>query len=201
MVYQRALGVTTAAWLLVLLIAAAAVNAQAQPVPEQTLDEPEGMESLPPSLRYLLVQRLLDARLAGDQTRPVRCVGCPVSVLWCVGCPVSALWCVRCPVSALWCVGCPVSVLWCVGCPVSALCPEAALARDLALLANAAASNQAFHKLDVPHSSIKTYCHLDNNRQCREACFYFGDSACIDGNMAFNGNDNAFLSGGFHPGK
>ena len=78
---------------------------------------------------------------------------------------------------------------------------EAALARDLVLLAQAAGTSIGYHQLPVPASTVKTYCHLDNNRQCRDACFHLGDSACIDGNLASNGNDNAFLEGGFHPGK
>ncbi|XP_018020518.1 uncharacterized protein LOC108676875 [Hyalella azteca] len=151
MVQAGQASVAGAAWLLLMLVAAALAEAQGQPLPEQTMEEPEAVDSLPAPLRYLLVQRLLEARLAADQNRPVS--------------------------------------------------EEEALARHLVMLANAVASNTAFHQLDVPHSAIKTYCHLDNNRQCREACFYFGDSACIDGNLAFNGNDNAFLSRGFHPGK
>lgn len=135
--------VAALAWLMAALVMAVT----AQPLPQSGGSE---AGALVDPLRYLLVQRLLEARM-----------------------PEGAA-------------------------PVS---PEAALARDLILLAQAAASDKAYHDLPVAHASIKTYCHVDPNRQCRDACLHLGDSACIDGHLAANGNDNAFLAGGFHPGK
>jgi len=79
--------------------------------------------------------------------------------------------------------------------------PEALLARDLVLLAKAAGAGLPFHHLPVQPSAVKTFCHVSGGRQCRDACFYIGDSACIDGDLAMNGNDNSFLEAGFHPGK